>query len=214
MKRLLICLAILVAVPLCSELRAQETTRLRTLPVEIPHFSFMGIDIDGGPLPFVEALKEKGFEFVNKQGNIFILTGTFSGVQGCAVGVNVKDDFVWKVSVSFPTQMSWPAMKAQYEKYKKNYISSLEKHGKARAELVEGLKSIPYLRVFPSQANFIMCEVTGGRTSLDLCAQILVNEDILIKDLSSKAGNGRQYIRIAVRDEADNARLIEALKRA
>ena len=101
-----------------------------------------------------------------------------------------------------------------YEKYKKNYISSLEKHGKARAELVEGLKSIPYLRVFPSQANFIMCEVTGGRTSLDLCAQILVNEDILIKDLSSKAGNGRQYIRIAVRDEADNARLIEALKRA
>ncbi len=101
-----------------------------------------------------------------------------------------------------------------YEKYKKNYISSLDKHGKARAELVEGLKSIPYLRVFPSQANFIMCEVTGGRTSLDLCAQILVNEDILIKDLSSKAGNGRQYIRIAVRDEADNARLIEALKRA
>ncbi len=101
-----------------------------------------------------------------------------------------------------------------YEKYKKNYISSLEKHGKARAELVEGLKSIPYLRVFPSQANFIMCEVTGGRTSLDLCAQILVNEDILIKDLSSKSGNGRQYIRIAVRDEADNARLIEALKRA
>ena len=56
--------------------------------------------------------------------------------------------------------------------------------------------------------------MTGGRTSLDLCAQILVNEDILIKDLSSKAGNGRQYIRIAVRDEADNARLIEALKRA
>lgn len=101
-----------------------------------------------------------------------------------------------------------------YEKYKKNYISSLDKHGKARAELVEGLKSIPYLRVFPSQANFIMCEVTGGRTSLDLCAQILVNEDILIKDLSSKAGNGKQYIRIAVRDEADNARLIEALKRA
>ena len=93
-------------------------------------------------------------------------------------------------------------------------VAFLEKHGKARAELVEGLKSIPYLRVFPSQANFIMCEVTGGRTSLDLCAQILVNEDILIKDLSSKAGNGRQYIRIAVRDEADNARLIEALKRA
>ena len=100
-----------------------------------------------------------------------------------------------------------------YEKYKKNYLSSLEKHGKARDILVDGLKSIPYLKVFPSQANFIMCEVTGGKKSLELCAEILVEEDILIKDLSSKAGNGKQYIRIAVRDEADNARLIEALKR-
>ena len=100
-----------------------------------------------------------------------------------------------------------------YEKYKKNYLSSLEKHGKARDILVDGLKSIPYLKVFPSQANFIMCEVTGGKKSLELCAEILVEEDILIKDLSSKVGNGKQYIRIAVRDEADNARLIEALKR-
>lgn len=100
-----------------------------------------------------------------------------------------------------------------YEKYKKNYISSLEKHGKARAELVEGLNSISWLKVFPSQANFVMCEITDGRPSLELCANVLVNEDILIKDLTPKVGNGRQYLRIAVRDEADNARLIEALKR-
>jgi histidinol-phosphate/aromatic aminotransferase/cobyric acid decarboxylase-like protein len=58
-----------------------------------------------------------------------------------------------------------------------------------------------------------MCELTDGRKSLELCANVLVNEDILIKDLTPKVGNGRQYLRIAVRDEADNARLIEALKR-
>ena len=100
-----------------------------------------------------------------------------------------------------------------YEKYKKNYISSLEKHSKARAQLVEGLNSISWLKVFPSQANFVMCEITDGRSSLELCANVLVKEDILIKDLTPKVGNGKQYLRIAVRDEADNARLIEALKR-
>lgn len=126
MRRLFFCLVILFAVPLCGVLRAQENTRLRTLPVEIPHFSFMGITIDGGPLPFVEAMKEKGFDFVDKRGNTFILTGTFSGVPNCAIGVNVMEDFVWKVTVSFPTQMSWPTIKAQYEKYKKSYTEKYE----------------------------------------------------------------------------------------
>lgn len=126
MKKFLFSLIFLLAVPLCWTVSAQETGRPRTLPFEIPHFSFMGLPIDGGPLPYVESLKEKGFTFVNKTGNIFILTGTFAGVSDCAIGVNVKDDFIWKVSVSFPTQMSWPTIKAQYEKFKRNYAEKYE----------------------------------------------------------------------------------------
>jgi histidinol-phosphate/aromatic aminotransferase/cobyric acid decarboxylase-like protein len=33
-----------------------------------------------------------------------------------------------------------------------------------------------------------------------------------LKNLTKKVGNGKEYLRIAVRDEADNAALIEALK--
>lgn len=35
---------------------------------------------------------------------------------------------------------------------------------------------------------------------------------ILIKDLTKKVGDGKQYIRLAVRDEKDNDALVAALK--
>lgn len=42
---------------------------------------------------------------------------------------------------------------------------------------------------------------------------MLLEDNILIKDLSEKTGfEGKQYVRIAVRNEADNQALITALK--
>ena len=159
-------------------------------------------------------------EILDKYKNMVVVKSISKsfGVPGFRLGVLASGDEVliaaMKKEVAIWNINSFGEFFMQvYEKYKKNYIASLEKHGKARAELVEGLESIPWIKVFPSQANFVMCELTDGRKSLELCANVLVKEDILIKDLTPKVGNGRQYLRIAVRDEADNARLIEALKR-
>ena len=159
-------------------------------------------------------------EILDKHKNMIVVKSISKsfGVPGFRLGVLASGDealiSAMKKEVAIWNINSFGEFFMQvYEKYKKNYIASLEKHGKARDMLVEGLGSIPWLKVFPSQANFIMCEITDGRQSLELCANVLVKEDILIKDLTPKVGNGKQYLRIAVRDEADNARLIEALKR-
>ena len=40
----------------------------------------------------------------------------------------------------------------------------------------------------------------------------LLEEQILIKDLTGKIANGRQYVRIAVRSRRENEHLAEALK--
>ena len=98
------------------------------------------------------------------------------------------------------------------EKYNKDYAASLAKLRTARAKLVQGLESIPYIKVFPSQANYVMCELSGI-TGHELCC-LLLKKDILIKDLTKKVGgvDGRQYIRLAVRDEKDNDALVAALK--
>jgi histidinol-phosphate/aromatic aminotransferase/cobyric acid decarboxylase-like protein len=58
-----------------------------------------------------------------------------------------------------------------------------------------------------------MCELKEGMSSHDLAVYLLEKHNILIKDLSTKRGIApRQCIRLAVRDEEDNATLIKALE--
>lgn len=95
------------------------------------------------------------------------------------------------------------------EKYDKDYVRSLEKMRISRRQFVEQLSSIPYLTVYPSQANYVMCKL-NGITSADLCSKLLLS-NLLIKDLTKKIGNGQQYIRLAVRSDEENALLKESL---
>lgn len=58
-----------------------------------------------------------------------------------------------------------------------------------------------------------MCEIINGMTSAEVTERLLLDDNILIKDLTEKIGNGRQYIRIAIKSMDENCRLLEALKR-
>ena len=90
----------------------------------------------------------------------------------------------------------------------------MDKFKIARNKYVEDLKSINNLKIIPSQANYIMCEVLGDMTSYELTKILLNDYNLLIKDLSCKKGcYNKSYIRIAVRDEIDNELLVNALKK-
>ena len=97
------------------------------------------------------------------------------------------------------------------EKYRKDYVSGLDKLIAEREHFIADLSKIEYLRVLPSEANFVMAELTQGVISKKLSSYLL-GQDIFIKDLTHKIGDGRQYIRLAVRNEEDNAKLVEAMK--
>ena len=99
-----------------------------------------------------------------------------------------------------------------YEKYKAAYTTALQAFYATRTDFINKLKEISFLRVIPSQANYVLCEVKMPYTSRRLTSMLL-EDNILIKDLSEKIGfEGRQYVRIAVRKEEDNQALITALK--
>jgi len=67
------------------------------------------------------------------------------------------------------------------------------------------------LRVLPSEANFLMANATPlGLTATGLCRE-LHRRGILIRDLSSFRGAGREWVRITVGRKEENERLIEAL---
>ena len=101
-----------------------------------------------------------------------------------------------------------------YEKYHKEYLLACKSFREERKLFYAELQQIPFLRVIPSQANYFMCELVGGKyTSHELAVKLLAGYNILIKDCSGKSAfDGGEYIRIAVRDRNDNHRLVEALK--
>lgn len=101
-----------------------------------------------------------------------------------------------------------------YEKYHKEYLRACEQFREERKLFFDELQQIEFLRVIPSQANYFMCELVGGRyTSHELAVKLLTQFNILIKDCSGKSAfEGGEYIRIAVRDRKDNHYLVESLK--
>ena len=97
-------------------------------------------------------------------------------------------------------------------KYKKDYVAALKKYRAERKRFVSDLQSVSFLRVVPTQANYVMCEITAKMTSAELTERLLSEHEIFIKDLSPKIADGRQYIRLAIRNEEDNRTLVSVLK--
>lgn len=98
------------------------------------------------------------------------------------------------------------------EKYHGDYLQACQQFKDERNRFLNRLQEVPYLRVIPSQANYFLCEVLPPYTSRWLAINLLKKNDLLIKDCSSKkAFQGKNYIRIAIRDQQDNDQLVEAL---
>lgn len=99
-----------------------------------------------------------------------------------------------------------------FEKYHKEYVIACEEFKKERDLFYKELQTIPYIEVYPSQANYFLCKLTDRFTSHELAIRLLKN-DILIKDCGTKkAFDGGNYIRLAIRDRKDNLRLVEFLR--
>ncbi len=97
------------------------------------------------------------------------------------------------------------------EKYKRDYVNALALFREERTRFWELLGEIDGLRPIPSQANYVMVEVKGRVTSHQLTKIMLHKYNLLIKDLSGKM-QGKQYLRLAVRNREDNDKLLDALK--
>ncbi len=98
------------------------------------------------------------------------------------------------------------------EKYKKDYAAALAKLRAERARFQQALAAVPGIRVIPSQANYVMAELDAALSPKELLKKLLVHHNILIKELTGKT-NGGNYLRFAVRNAADNDKLIAALKK-
>ena len=101
-----------------------------------------------------------------------------------------------------------------YNKHEKDYLKACDKFLAERDDFEKGLRTIPYLRVMPSQANYFLCEVLPPYTATEIVVYTIRQHNILTRDCSLNPGlnPNKQYMRIAVRNHEDNTRLVEALK--
>lgn len=118
-----------------------------------------------------------------------------------------KDVSIWNINsfAEFYMQIA--------EKYNSDYKKALELFKAERKRYVSELSSIPNLRVFPSEANYLMVEIISGVKTKDFIRILVTKYNILIKDLVGKIDcDGRQFLRLAVKTTEENNRLIEAIR--
>lgn len=157
-------------------------------------------------------------EILNKYKNLYVMKSISKsyGVPGLRLGVLAsgdtdtiafmkKDVAIWNINsfAEFYMQIE--------EKYKKDYAAALVKFRAERARLQDELAKVPGVRVIPSQANFVMVELEKKISPKELLKKLLTKHSLLIKELTTKT-NGRNYLRLAVRDKEDNDRLVAAMK--
>ena len=162
-------------------------------------------------------------ELISKHKNVIVIKSISKsyGVPGIRLGVLVSGDesliekiqkntSIWNINsfAEFFLQI--------FDKYKKFYGSACDKIAEERGRFSSELSKIPGVKVYESQANYLLCKLSGEAEkigSLGLAEKLLDGYNILIKDLSSKKGFEKgQFIRLAVRNCQDNDRLIFALK--
>lgn len=97
------------------------------------------------------------------------------------------------------------------EKYKKDYAAALVQIRAERARFEKLLATVKGVRVIHSQANYVMVELDDKISPKELLKTLLIKYELLIKELTTKT-NGKNYLRLAVRNTEDNDRLIKALK--
>ena len=151
----------------------------------------------------------KGLVVVKSISKSYGVPGLRLGIIGSAdielIQFIKKDVSIWNINsiAEFYMQIC--------EKYNDEYQYSLEMLKEVREEFLEKLSGVKNLRVIPTQANFVMCEVLDIWSATQLSENLLSDYNILIKDLSMKKGISGQYIRIAIKRKEENDTLVCAL---
>jgi histidinol-phosphate/aromatic aminotransferase/cobyric acid decarboxylase-like protein len=177
--------------------------------------------VDESFLEFVDAEPDpSALNLINEYPNLLVLKSLSKnyGIPGIRIGyaatgnagrlAALREDLpIWSIN-SF----------AQYfleemGDYLEEYAESCRKVREAARNLVQGLSEVPYLSPYPTQGNFVLCEILHGVTGQTVTERLFEDSRMLVNDCGSKNGLDGNFIRIACRTEEDNNHLVEALKR-
>jgi threonine-phosphate decarboxylase len=174
--------------------------------------------LDESFLEFDEAAdKNFSFELAREYDNLFILrslTKIFA-VPGLRLGYAIThnrrlhENFrkmrdPWSVNVFAANAVRAVLGDGEYLARSREWIIA------ERSYLFERLSAISWLEVFPSAANFFLVKIKNGMTAAGI-QEVLLRDNILIRDASNFIGLDENFFRIAVKDRESNAKLVNSL---
>ena len=190
--------------------------------VEVAKSKGKTVIYDESFVDFVEPSKRFSMisdEILKEYGNLVVIRsiGKSYGVPGLRLGIAATSDDlilkqlreklpIWNIN-SFGEYFF-----QMIQKYRKDYQLACKLLADERDRFVKKLRSLNNIRVFDSQANFVLIELLNDSIDSDKLASIMLDHGIFIKSCKEKKGCNERMVRLSIRTPEDNNKLIQVLK--
>jgi threonine-phosphate decarboxylase len=175
--------------------------------------------VDEDYIDFVDDSKRYSMaEYVNDYTNLFVLRSLtkFFGLAGVRIGfgvgspdlVNVLKRVIMPWSVNSLAMFAAAEAVKDTEFIKKSRLLILN----SKRQMLEMLKTIPWLKVYPSETNFLLIEIIRKDLTSTQLAEGLAKKGLLIRDCKDFDGLNNRFFRVAVRRPEENRKLVEQIK--
>lgn len=157
-------------------------------------------------------------EYVNEYNNLFVLRSLtkFFGLAGVRIGFGIgSPDLVTILkNVIMPWSVNSLAMFATAVAVKDTEFIKKSRLlvSKSRKEMMDMFQSIPWLKVHPSETNFLLIEVIQGDLTSTQVKEGLAKKGLLIRDCKDFDGLNNKFFRVTVRRPEENKKLIDSIK--
>ncbi|MGD9131762.1 MAG: threonine-phosphate decarboxylase CobD [Candidatus Bathyarchaeota archaeon] len=175
--------------------------------------------VDEDYVDFVDDSKRYSMaDYVNEYNNLFVLRSLtkFFGLAGVRIGFGVGSPDLVNVMkrVIMPWSVNSLAMFAAAEAVKDTEFIKKSRLllSNSKRQMLEMFKAVPWLKVYPSETNFLLIEIIReDLTSMQL-AEGLAKRGFLIRDCEDFDGLNNRFFRVTVRKPEENRKLVEQIK--
>ncbi len=175
--------------------------------------------LDEDYLDFVDDNKRYSMaEYITRYGNLFILRSLtkFFALAGLRIGFGIASPEVVEAieKAKMPWSVNSLAMFAATEAIKDDGFIKRSRLliSRSKRHLEKMLQDLPWLRVYPSETNFFLVEITKGPLTSTQLKDRLASKGLLIRDCMDFDGLNNRFFRVSVNKPEENRKLMENLK--
>jgi L-threonine-O-3-phosphate decarboxylase len=175
--------------------------------------------VDEDYIDFVDDDKRYSMaEYVNEHNNLFVLRSLtkFFGLAGVRIGFGVGSPDLVNVlkRVIMPWSVNSLAMFAAAEAVKDTEFIKKSRLllSKSKRQMLAMFKTVPWLKIYPSETNFLLIEIIRKDLTSTQLAEGLAEKGLLIRDCRDFDGLNNRFFRVTVRRPEENRRLVEQIK--